>query len=296
LRPRAVILGQAGGWHEKRLSEAFADIGLETECLPITRLVCRVGGDSQSFGVSLQDGFKPLRETDSVVVRAIPAGSLEQVVYRMDVLHSLEDWGCVVTNSAECIERSTDKFHASFLIRNAGLATPRTCVMERFDDAMECFMSLGGDVVLKPLFGSEGNGIVRVDSVELAYRTFRALDLTRSVYYMQEYLQSVGWDLRVFVLAGRALGCIKRKSQGLVTNVSRGAVAETYPMTDEIERLALVTASVLGADYCGVDLYPTPSGFSVIEANGIPGWRGFERATGIPVAGLVARWITNKLS
>jgi RimK family alpha-L-glutamate ligase len=296
LRPRAVILGQAGGWHEKRLSEAFSDIGMEAECLPITRLVSRIGGDSQSFGVSLQNGFKPLRGTDAVIVRAIPAGSLEQVVYRMDVLHSLEDWGCMVTNSAECIERSADKLHTSFLIRNAGLATPRTCVMERFDDAMECFESLGGDVVLKPLFGSEGNGIVRVDSVGLAYRTFRALDVTRSVYYMQEYLPSTGWDLRVFVLAGRALGCIKRKSPGLVTNVSQGAVAEPYPMTEETERMALSVASVLGADYCGVDLYPTPSGFCVIEANGIPGWRGFERATGISVAGRIARRIADGLS
>ena len=287
--PRVVILGQAGGWHERRLKEAFEEFGAETLCLPVTRLVSKIG-DAGAFGVSLGEEFVPLRRTDIVLVRAIPGGSLEQVVYRMDVLHALQDWGCRVINAAETIERSVDKFHASFLIEQAGLPTPCTYVTERFDDAMAYFDALGGDVVLKPLFGSEGKGIVRVSDADIAYRTFRALEVARSVYYMQEYLPSQGWDLRVFVLGGRVLGCVKRMAAGWKTNVSLGASTEVYPLTGEIESLALRTTGVFAADCCGVDLYPSPEGFKVIEANGIPGWRGFERATGIPVAEEIARW------
>ncbi len=289
---RVVVLGQAGGWHERRLREAFEKFGAETLCLPISRLVATVGGGAgaSAFDVSLGEEFISLKESDSVLVRAIPGGSLEQIIYRMDVLHSLGDWGCRVINTAETIERSVDKFHASFLIERAGLPTPRTQVAERFDDAMECFAALGGDVVLKPLFGSEGKGIVRISDADVAYRTFRALEVAKSVYYLQEYLPSQGWDVRVFVLGGRTLGSIKRVAAGWKTNVSLGASTEIYPMNEEIERLALETASVFGADYCGVDLYPSPEGFKVIETNGIPGWRGFERATGIPVAEEIAKW------
>lgn len=288
---RIVVLGQAGGWHERALREAAAACGIEALCLPISRLLATTGGARDAFGVSTNDGFVPLRPDDRVLVRAVPGGSLEQVAYRMDALHALRDWGCRVVNGAETIERSVDKFHASFLIRNAGLPTPRTCVAERFDDAMERFAALGGDIVLKPLFGSEGKGILRIDNEDLAYRTFRALEVARSVYYMQEFLPARGWDLRVFVLAGRVLGCIRRAATGWKTNVSQGALPEAYPLTEEIASLALRTAEAFAADYCGVDLYPTDAGFSVIEINGIPGWRGLERATGIPVAKEIVTWL-----
>ncbi|MBP9626683.1 MAG: RimK family alpha-L-glutamate ligase [Synergistaceae bacterium] len=289
---RVIILGQAGGWHERSLRDGFLKYGVEVLCLPITRLISMVGGGGSSeFGVSVEKEFVSLRHTDSIVVRAIPGGSLEQVVYRMDALHALQEWGCKVINSAETIERSVDKFHASFLIQKTGIATPRTYIAERFDDAMGYFAALAGDIVLKPLFGSEGKGIVRISDPDIAYRTFRALEVTRSVYYLQEYLPSYGWDLRVFVLAGKALGCIKRLSSGWKTNISQGATPEIYPMAEEIEEAALRAAAVFKADYCGVDLYPSPEGFKVIEVNGIPGWRGFERATGIPVAEEIAKWM-----
>lgn len=287
--PRVVILGQAGGWHEQKLTEAFVRLKAETLCLPVTRLVA-MQEEAAAFGVSVADEVVPLRRTDILIIRAIPGGSLEQVIYRMDALHALQAWGCRVINTAETIERSVDKFHASFLIGHAGLPTPRTFTAEHFEDAMTYFDELGGDVVLKPLFGSEGKGIVRISDKDIAYRTFRALEIARSVYYLQEYLPSRGWDLRVFVLGGRVIGCMRRTAVGWKTNVSQGAKPEAYPMTEEIETLALRTAEVFAADCCGVDLYPTARGFMVLEANGIPGWRGLQRATGVPVADKIAGW------
>lgn len=297
-RGRAVLLGQAGGWHECALTEGCRKAGMEVLCLPVTKLVSRMGGCIEpAFGVYLggEREYVPLRQTDFVLVRALPGGSLEQIVYRMDALHVLEAWGCRVVNSAETIERSVDKFHASFLIQAAGIPTPKTFSCERHEDAMEFFKALGGDVVVKPLFGSEGKGILRISDPDLAYRTFRALDVTRSVYYMQEYLPSSGWDLRVLVLDGRVLGCIRRESSTWKTNISQGARAEAFPITEEIETLSLRAAETFAADFCGVDLYPTSDGFAVIEVNGIPGWRGFQGATHVPVAEEVAGWMLKNL-
>lgn len=229
-KQRTVVLGSAGGWHERELTRAFGRLGIETACLPVSRLIADVGGDGgSSFGVSLPEGRFALQPGDTVLVRAIPAGSLEQIIYRMDVLHALEDWGCRVINSAETLERCVDKFHASFLIERAGLPTPRTRVAERFDDALALYEELGGDVVVKPLFGSEGRGIIRISDPDLAYRTFRALDVTRSVYYIQEFLPQSEWDLRAFVLGGQVLGCFRRTAPGWKKNVSLGAAAEALP-------------------------------------------------------------------
>ena len=142
----------------------------------------------------------------AVIVRAIPGGSLEQVIFRVDALHRLARLGVAVINSPRCIERTVDKYFTSTLLEDAGLPTPRTRVCERFDDALAAFEALGGDVVVKPLFGSEGRGIVRVSDPDLAYRTCRALELTRSVFYLQEFVPHGGRDIRAFVVGGPAGG------------------------------------------------------------------------------------------
>jgi triphosphoribosyl-dephospho-CoA synthase len=119
-----------------------------------------------------------------VLARIIPNGSLEQIIYRVDALHWLEDQGVVVMNSPRCIERSVDKFYTSSILQGAGLATPETVVCERADDAMDAFRGMG-DVIVKPLFGSMGLGMVRVSDEDSAWRVFRALEAIRGIYYLQ---------------------------------------------------------------------------------------------------------------
>jgi RimK family alpha-L-glutamate ligase len=281
---KVAILGSRGGWHEARLAEALQARGATPLVVPITRLVGRVGVEGP-----LSTAEHNLHDCEAVVVRAIPSGTLEQVIFRLDALHWLSRHGVAVVNSPRCIERSVDKYLTSFLLADAGLPTPRTIVCERFDDAMAALDALGGDVVVKPLFGAEGRGIVRISDPDIAYRTFRALELVRSVYYVQRYVPHDGRDIRAFVVGDRVVAAMVRKGSGWKTNVAQGATVEPVDLPPDVAALALGAARVVEADYAGVDLLPhDDGGCFVLEVNGIPGWQGLQRTTAVDVAGTVA--------
>ncbi len=274
------ILGQNGGWHTESLRGALARRGLAAECYSVTQLTARVAGRPR-----LTAAKTPLDGCDVVFVRAIPSGSLEQVIYRMDALRMLEHAGVTVVNSALAIEHGVDKYYTSARLHDAGLPTPRTVVTERFDDALAAFEELSGDVVVKPLFGSEGRGIVRVSDADTAYRVFRALELGRYVYCVQEFVPHGREDIRAFVVGERVIGAMLRRGQGWKTNAAQGAIGEPVELDDHLVDLSLRAARVVGAEHAGVDILPCDDGeYSVIEVNTIPGWRALGAATGVDAA------------
>jgi RimK family alpha-L-glutamate ligase len=266
---RVAILGSTGGWHAERLERALTARGHEYTFAPVTRMVARIDG-----GLAVRG----LEDCDVVLVRGIPRGSLEQVVFRVDALHALAAHGVRVVNSAHAIECTVDKFLASALLAGAGIPTPRTVVCERAEDALAAFGELGGDVIVKPLFGSMGLGMARVEDADVAQRVFRALELERAVYYLQE--TRTGTDVRALVAGGRVIGAIERVGDDWRANLARGARARPIGLEPERAEVCLRAASAVGADYAGVDLL----GDHVLEVNGIPGWHGLERATGVDVA------------
>ncbi len=228
---------------------------------------------------------------DAILLRTIPIGSLEQIVFRIDALHRLERLGVRVINSARVVERTVDKFYTSVLLEEAGLRTPRTVVTENRSDAMKAFRAMG-DVIVKPLFGSNGRGIVRVSDEEIAHRVFRALELERAVYYVQETLPHEGRDLRVFIVGKRVVAAIWRSAEGWLTNMSRGGRAEKADLPQEWEELALAAADVVGGEYAGVDLLPASDGkVYVIEVNGSPGWKGLQPMTDVDIAGAIVEHV-----
>lgn len=281
------ILGQRGGWHVTALQEALARRGIMAPSLPITRLTAHV-----SARPWLTATGEPLEAYDVLFVRTIPGGSLEQVIFRVDALHRLENAGVRIVNPPTAIERTVDKYYTSTLLEDAGLPTPRTVVTERFDEAMAAFQELGGDVVVKPIFGSEGRGIVRVSDPDIAYRVFRALELGRYVYYLQEFIPHGHHDIRVFVVGGKAVAAMTRQGETWKTNVAQGAAAEPLVLDDELLQMSLQATGTLGADYAGVDILPIQDGgYTIVEINGIPGWRGLQAATGVDVAAHVVSYV-----
>ncbi len=277
---KSAILGQSGGWHTESLRAALARRGVEAECYPVTQLAAGVdqGPRLTAGGISL-DAF------DVVFVRAIPSGSLEQVIFRMDALRMLEHSGVKVINSATAIEHGVDKYYTSARLHDAGLPTPRTIVAERFEDAMAAYEALGGDVVVKPLFGSEGRGIVRVTDADTAYRAFRALELGRYIYCLQEFVPHGCADIRVFVVGDRVVGAMTRRGDGWKTNAAQGARVEPFEADAVVTDLSLRATRVVGAEHAGVDILPGDDGtYSVIEVNTIPGWRALRAATGVDAA------------
>ena len=147
---------------------------------------------------------------------------------------------------------------------------------ERYDGAMRAFEQLGGDVVVKPLFGAMGNGIVRIEDRDVAHRVFRALELERTVYYVQRTIAPGGRrNLRALVVAGEIAGAMERVSDSWRANVARGARPRAVVVGEAERELALAAAAALGADVAGVDLLVSPDGEAVVlEVNGIPGLAG----------------------
>ena len=146
--------------------------------------------------------------TDGVLVRMMPPGSLEQVVFRMDALQRIVAGGVPVLNPPRAVEAAVDKYLTLSLLEKAGISVPATWAGESANDALDVFEVLGCDVVVKPLFGSEGRGLLRISDKELAWRTFHTLERLSAVLYLQRVVRHPGHDLRVFVLRGRVLGAI----------------------------------------------------------------------------------------
>ncbi len=277
-----VILASTRGWHTDELVRAVSVRGLVPLLLPWEGNVGSLGA-----GSAVTNTGHRFDEARAVLPRIIPAGSLEQIIFRVDTLHWLEEAGIRVMNSARAIERTVDKAWTSSILHRAGLPTPDTVVCETPEAAFDAFRAMG-DVVVKPLFGSMGLGMSRVSDEDMAWRVFRVIETVRGVYYLQRFIPHGGRDIRVFVVGDRVLGAIERRSEGWRTNFSRGGEVTPFDLPAEWADLALRAARAVAAEYAGVDLLPAEDGrVFVLEVNGIPGWEGLQKATGIDVAGAV---------
>jgi RimK family alpha-L-glutamate ligase len=281
---RITILASRSGWHTDELLRAFGERGHTAALARYEDLVATVRGRT-----TLRSGAAALDESDLVMARIIPNGSLEQIIFRVDALHALEERGIRVVNPARVIERTVDKLWTSATLERHGLPTPATVVCESIEAAYEAWKQLGGDVIVKPLFGSMGLGMVRVSEEETAFRVFRAIETIRGVYYLQRVVEHEGRDLRVFVLGGQVLGAMERRAAGWRTNLARGGRGHGVTLPSAWAELAVRAAGAVAATYAGVDLLPGRDGaVYVLEINGIPGWQGLQQATGIDVAGALA--------
>ena len=291
---RVAILSARQGWHTDQLCRALAERGHEGRVLPYETLVAHLGGGGSAPAMTAGD--EDLGACAAVLARIIPAGSLEQIVFRVDALHTLEERGIPVVNPARTIERTVDKLWTTALLEQAGLRVPETVVCEGTDAALAAFRALG-DVIVKPLFGSMGLGMVRVTDEEMAFRVFRTLETLRGVYYVQRTIDHGGCDVRAFVVGSRVIGAIERSAPGWKTNLARGGRARSVTLEPEQTELALAAARAVGADYAGVDLLPARDGtVYVVEVNGIPGWRGLQEATSCDVAAAIVELLVGRVA
>ncbi|WP_437187353.1 ATP-grasp domain-containing protein [Planctomicrobium sp. SH668] len=286
---KIAVLGNEGSRYVSQLTQAAIRRGHSCERVDFRQLAAAV----YSSLTTTSSPQSSLAEVDAVIVRTMPPGSLEQVVFRMDVLQRMQAQGTFILNPPKAIEAAVDKFLTTSKLAANGLPTPRTWTGESSEAAMEAFEQLGGDVVVKPLFGAEGRGIVRVSDPDLAHRVFRTLERTQSVLYLQQYIAHAGYDIRVLVLDGKVLGAIQRSNPtDFRTNVARKGVATLHLPTENECDLAIRAAAAVGACFAGIDLlYDPVGGCYVIEVNGVPGWQAFEKVTKIPIADRVIAFL-----
>ena len=275
----ALILRSHEGWHIDRLAEALAREGICVHKASISGMTLRAG---EGAGLMIED--VDAGKMDLVIVRIIPAGSLDSLLFRMNALRMARALGARIVNSPEAIEKTVDKAWTSQILALEGLPTPRTVVCERFEDAMAAFEEMGGAVV-KPLTGSCGKGIMRLCEPDMAYRVFRTMEMNNFIFYLQEYLEADGEDIRIFVTGDKVAAAMKRKSSGWKANFHSGAKVSAYEPTGRQADLAIEASRALGLDHAGVDIISTADGRDyIVEVNGIPGWKGLQTTTGVDIA------------
>jgi RimK family alpha-L-glutamate ligase len=279
---RIGILSGGTGWHVQDLLRAAGDLGHDAEAV-----------NFRSLTAGVETGPEPLAGFDAVLVRTIPAGSLEQVVFRMDVLHAVAGRGVPVVNPPRAVETCVDKYLTNVRLAAAGLPTPTTHVAQRADDALAAFDRLGGDVVVKPVFGAEGRGMQRVSDRELAWRTFRVLEQTGQLIYQQRFIPHPGYDLRVLVMGGKVRAAMRRIAGGdWRTNVAQGGTTQRAELSAAEAELAVRAAEAVGCPIAGVDLLPGPRGeLFVIEVNAVPGWKALAPTCGVDIAAELLRYL-----
>jgi len=240
-------------------------------------------------------GETDLTAVDAVLVRSMPPGSLEQVVFRMDALARAEQTGTLVINPPRALEVAIDKYLTLVRLADAGLTVPPTITCQTSDAAMAAYDLLGGDVVVKPVFGSEGRGIARLSDPALALRAFRMLEQLGAVIYLQAFIPHHGYDVRVFVLGDQVLSMRRLNPDDWRTNVSRGARTEPCPLENGWEQMARTAAAAVGAPVAGVDLLPARDGrVYVLEVNAVPGWKALARTLQCDVARLVLDYLARR--
>ncbi len=284
---RIAIITDDPGWHGKQLCRAFA----ERDCLAdyVSLTECRIQTDG-SLPVLIPGYTDSL--PDAVFVRGVPGGSLEEVVFYLDVLHALKTLGVPVYNDAHAIERSVDKAMTSFLLRHAGLPTPVTWVVRDREEALaiaERELNAGHYLISKPLFGSQGEGIRRIEkSTDLFWLTS-----SHGIYYLQRFIECDGQgysDKRVFVVNGKAVAVMRRRGISWLNNVARGASCENIEMSENVVGLAVEAVAAVKMDYAGVDIIKDRNGqLQIIEVNSVPAWKGLQSVCGIDIAACLAQ-------
>jgi [lysine-biosynthesis-protein LysW]--L-2-aminoadipate ligase len=232
----------------------------------------------------------PWQQYDAVLERSI---SFTSGLYALRILNSM---GVLTVNTAAVAEACGDKLTTSALLAQAGVPQPRDMVAFTPESAIVAIEQMGYPVVLKPVVGSWGRLLAKIndrDAAEAVLEHKATLGSTQhSVFYIQEYIKKPGRDIRVIVVGDRILTAIYRKSEHWITNTARGGEGEVCPITPEIEDLCTRAVKAVGGGVLAVDLIEDPQrGFLVNEVNHTMEFHTAQPISGIDIAGEIVEYV-----
>jgi RimK family alpha-L-glutamate ligase len=285
-----IITRNEDSWCGRRLRKAFEDAGSTVCFFTFQDLVARIAGKT----IVSSNNLDLLSELSALFVRPIGRGSLDEIVFQLDLLHTFSERGIPVVNSPSAIEKAVDKYRALELLGSAGVPVPETVVTENVNEAMEAFKSFGGEAIVKPVFGSRGIGAARISDLDVAERVFRTLRFYKHVIYVQEYVPHGTSDIRAFVIKDQVVAAMRRESKSWKTNVSQGAKPVQLRPSDELVKIVVKASAVLGCEISGVDVMEKDQGFTINEINSQPGWKGLQSTTRIDIAQKIADYVISR--
>jgi len=288
-----ILTRNPAGWASSRLIETASKLGYKPHPFRFRDIVVSFGsGELKVYA----KGLNVIDNVDAVIVRPIGRSSLEQAIYRLDILYTLQDYGVKLFNKPLAIERCVDKYRSLYILNMHGIPVPKTIVSESPGLTYNHIPLLGTkNVVIKPVFGSRGHGStrLRLRDKDVLWEVIHSLAFTRHVLYVQEYLSHGGRDIRAFVVGDRIIAAMYREAPGMwKTNISQGAKPVPIKRLEpEIEELVLKTTKILECEIAGVDILMVNDKPYVLEVNSQPGWRGIQSVTKVDIAKEIIEYV-----
>src|ERR1041385_1458276 len=205
-----------------------------------------------------------------------------------------EAQGIPVVNSSAVAERCGDKYITSQILTKHGIPTPRVLMAFDEDSALRAIESMGYPCVLKPVIGSWGRLLAKVENREMAETLIEhkaTLGVNHQVFYIQEYINKPGRDIRAFVVGEDVICAIYRSSENWITNTARGGVATNCPVTDEMAELCQRAARAVGKGLLALDLFETANGLTVNEINHTMEFRNSITTTGVNIPARMVEYV-----
>jgi [lysine-biosynthesis-protein LysW]--L-2-aminoadipate ligase len=228
---------------------------------------------------------KPDLGVDVVLERCIQHS---RALYALSVL---ETWGIPTVNTFEVADVCGNKLLTTNRLIRDGVPSPRTRLAFTPESALAAVEELGYPAVLKPLVGSWGRLISRVNDRDAAESILEHKDVLgtymHSIYYIQEYVQKPGRDIRAFVVGDECIGAIYRYSDHWITNTARGGKASKCEVTPELNDLCVRAANAVGGGVVAIDVLEAPEGLVVNEVNYTMEFRNSIDTTGVNIPGKV---------
>ncbi|MDT8897854.1 lysine biosynthesis protein LysX [Thermanaerothrix sp. 4228-RoL] len=236
------------------------------------------------------DNPGPWLQYDAILERSI---SYARGLYALRVLNA---WGIPTVNTAAVAEVCGDKLATTAALTRAGIPQPRTVVAFTAEAALEAIEQLGYPVVLKPVVGSWGRLLSKINDRDAAEAILEHKEVLGSyqhqIFYIQEYIEKPGRDIRAFVLGDRTVAAIYRKSEHWITNTARGGQGEVCPITSELEDLCGRAAAAVGGGVLAIDILEHPErGLLVNEINHTMEFHTTVPTTGVDIPGMIVDYV-----
>ena len=239
-------------------------------------------------GETYFDISKPFSEVDVLFERSI---SYSRGLY---ISRIFEAQGVPVINPSVIAERCGDKYVTSQILVKNNIPTPRVLMAFDEDSALAAMDRVGYPCVLKPVIGSWGRLLAKVEdrsTAEAFIEHKAALGVNHQVYYIQEYINKPGRDIRAFVIGEETVCAIYRSSESWITNTARGGVATNCPVTEEIADLCRRGAQAMGGGLLALDLFETENGLTINEINHTMEFRNSITTTGVNIPGKMVDYV-----
>jgi len=277
-RPRIGVL-----YSRVRVEEKWIFAALERRGVDYERL------DDRQIYFDLE-APEPWRHYDAVLERSI---SYSRGLYAIRLLNA---WGIPTVNSAAVAEACGDKMATSTALSRAGVPQPRTAIAFTPESGLEAIEGLGYPVVLKPVVGSWGRLLAKINDRDAAEALLEHKSVLgsyqHSIFYIQEYIEKPGRDIRAFVVGDQTVTAIYRKSPHWITNTARGGEGEICPVTPDLEEICMKAAQAVGGGVLAVDVIEHPErGFLVNEINHTLEFHTTQPMTGVDIADLIVGYV-----